>query len=224
VPIAVSNTPRSPRADWTIRIVRCAFGLALFGAGIAGILQAELGAAPWDVFHQGLSELTGIPIGLVIILVGVALLLLWIPLRQRPGVGTVLNTLEVGFVVDLVLPALPETDRLVPRVAYLVAGIVLIALGSGFYIGSGLGSGPRDGIMMGLRDRGISVKWGRTAIEIVVLLTGLALGGTVGIGTLAFTVGIGPLVHVVLPHLTLPPRDAMAARRRSAISTGSGRS
>jgi uncharacterized membrane protein YczE len=213
----------STLADWTNRLARCLFGLALFGAGISCILRSDLGAAPWDVFHQGLSELTGIPIGFVIILVGAALLLLWIPLHQRPGVGTLLNTLEVGLTVDLILSALPHTDRLVPRIAYLAAGIVLIALGSGFYIGAGLGSGARDGIMIGLRDRGISVKWGRTAIEIVVLLIGLALGGTVGIGTLAFTVGIGPLVHVVLPRLTLPPRARVAARR-PAVSTGSGRS
>ena len=191
-------------------------GLVLFGIGIALILQAELGAAPWDVFHQGLSELTDISIGIVIVIVGVLLLLLWIPLRQRPGIGTLLNALVVGFVVDIVLPLLPETDRLVPRVLYLAAGIVAIALGSGLYIGSGLGAGPRDGIMIGLRERGLSVRWGRTAIEIVVLLAGLALGGTAGVGTIAFTVGIGPLVHVFLPRLTLPPRSVAASAAHGA--------
>jgi uncharacterized membrane protein YczE len=117
-----------------------------------------------------------------------------------------LNALVVGVVVDIVLPLLPETDRLVPRVLYLAGGIVAIALGSGLYIGSGLGAGPRDGIMIGLRDRGLSVRWARTAIEIVVLVVGLALGGTAGVGTIAFTFGIGPLVHIFLPRLTLPPR------------------
>ena len=197
-----------PLADWVNRLSRCMGGLVLFGIGIALILQAELGAAPWDVFHQGLSELTDISIGIVIVIVGVLLLLLWIPLRQRPGIGTLLNALVVGFVVDIVLPLLPETDRLVPRVLYLAAGIVAIALGSGLYIGSGLGAGPRDGIMIGLRDRGLSVRWGRTAIEVVVLVAGLALGGSAGVGTIAFTFAIGPLVHIFLPRMTLPPRHA----------------
>jgi len=152
------------------------------------------------------------------VIVGVLLLLLWIPLRQRPGIGTLLNAVVVGFVVDIVLPLLPETDRLVPRVGYLAAGIVAIALGSGLYIGSGLGAGPRDGIMIGLRDRGLSVRWGRTAIEVVVLAIGLALGGTVGVGTIAFTFAIGPLVHIFLPRMTLPPRNSAAATSSSISS------
>jgi uncharacterized membrane protein YczE len=147
----------------------------------------------------------------VIVMVGVLLLLLWIPLRQRPGIGTLLNALEVGIAVDVVLPLLPDTDRLVPRVMFLAAGIIAIAIGSGLYIGSGLGAGPRDGIMIGLRDRGYSVRWGRTAIEVAVLLIGLALGGKVGLGTVAFTFAIGPLVHLTLPPLALPPlRSAKA--------------
>lgn len=218
--------PRSAVTDWTNRLVRCIGGLVLFGVGISLILQAELGAAPWDVFHQGVSELTGISIGIVIVIVGVLLLLLWIPLRQRPGVGTLLNAVLIGVTVDLVLPLLPETDRLVPRVVFLVAGIVMTAIGSGLYIGSGLGAGPRDGIMVGLRDRGYSVRWSRTGIEIVVLVVGLALGGTAGVGTVAFTFGIGPLVHVALPRLTLPPRSTWSARagRDRGLSSGSGRS
>jgi uncharacterized membrane protein YczE len=147
----------------------------------------------------------------VIVMVGVLLLLLWIPLRQRPGIGTLLNALEVGIAVDVVLPLLPDTDRLVPRVMFLAAGIIAIAIGSGLYIGSGLGAGPRDGIMIGLRDRGYSVRWGRTAIEVAVLLIGLALGGKVGLGTVSYTFAIGPLVHLTLPPLALPPlRSAKA--------------
>jgi uncharacterized membrane protein YczE len=197
--------PASVAADWSIRLARCVVGLALFGAGIACILEAHLGAAPWDVFHQGVSELTGISIGIVIVLTGLALLLLWIPLRQRPGVGTILNALEIGVVVDLMLALIPDTDRLALRVVYLLVGLVTMGIGSGFYIGAGLGPGPRDGIMMGLSQRGISVRLARTLIEAAVLVVGLLLGGTIGVGTVAFTLGIGPLVQFFLPRLSLPP-------------------
>ncbi len=203
--------PPSVAADWSIRLARCVLGLALFGAGIAFILEAHLGAAPWDVFHQGVSELTGISVGIVIVLTGLALLLLWIPLRQRPGVGTILNALEIGLVVDALLPLIPDTDRLVPRIGYLVVGLVIMGIGSGFYIGAGLGPGPRDGIMMGLSQRGISVRLARTLIEAAVLVVGLLLGGTIGIGTVAFTLGIGPLVQFFLPRLSLPPLRPGAA-------------
>ena len=199
-------TPSSPTADWAIRLGRCLTGLAMFGVGISLILEAHLGAAPWDVFHQGLSRKTGISVGNVIILVGLVLLVLWIPLRQRPGVGTLLNALEIGVMVDLVMPIIPDSRLLVVRFAYLAGGIVIIALGSGFYIGSGLGAGPRDGLMLGLSRLGLSVRVARTIIELVVLVAGVALGGTIGLGTVAFTFGIGPLVHVFLPPLTLPPR------------------
>ncbi len=199
-------TPSSTRADWANRLARCVVGLACFGIGISLILQARLGAAPWDVLHQGLARKTGISIGIIIIIVGFVLLLAWIPLRQRPGVGTVLNALEIGLLVNVVLPLLPDTDRLVWRVGYLVFGLVVIAAGSGMYIGAGLGAGPRDGIMMGLKARGISVRVGRTVIELLVLLAGVLLGGSVGIGTIAFTFVIGPLVHIFLPMFNLPPR------------------
>lgn len=206
--------PRSVTADWGIRLSRCIAGLALFGIGIALILEAHLGAAPWDVFHQGVAAKTGISVGNVIILTGLLLLLLWIPLRQRPGVGTLLNALEIGFSVDLVMPLIPGTDLLVVRFAYLVAGLLVIAIGSGLYIGSGLGPGPRDGLMMGLKERGISVRVARTAIELSVLVLGLLLGGKVGIGTVAFTFGIGPLVQVFLPRFALPPRHSVYIPRR----------
>ncbi|CAB4549366.1 unannotated protein [freshwater metagenome] len=208
--VAIESTrpyaPSSPAADWAIRLARCIGGLALFGLGIALIIEAHLGAAPWDVFHQGLSELTGISIGTVIVLVGLLLLLLWIPLRQRPGVGTILNALEIGVVVDLVMHVVPDTDRLLPRMAFLVVGLVVVAAGSGLYIGSGLGAGPRDGLMMGLSRLGLSIRVARTAIEVTVLVLGVLLGGTVGVGTVAFTFGIGPLVQIFLPRFALPPR------------------
>lgn len=185
------------------RLVRCILGLALFGLGIAMFLASELGLAPWDVFHQGVSEHLGIPVGVVIEITGVFILLLWIPLRERLGLGTVLNAIEIGLVVYLLDGVLPVTDLLVPRVLYVVGGLVAIAAGSGLYIGAGLGSGPRDGLMLGLSKRGISVRLARTGVEVTALVVGLLLGGTVGVGTLAFTFGIGPLVQVFLPRLRI---------------------
>jgi uncharacterized membrane protein YczE len=193
------------------RIGRCVAGLALFGLGIALLLDADLGAAPWDVFHSGLSELTGIPVGTVIILTGITLLVLWIPLREQPGLGTILNAIEIGLVVDVVLPLIPDVELLVVRVAMMVGGIVLIAIGSGLYIGAGLGPGPRDGLMTGIARRGISVRTARTGIELTVLAIGVLLGGAIGIGTAAFALSIGPLVQWFLPPLTMTPRRLVTA-------------
>ena len=167
-------------------------------------VTAHLGLAPWDVFHQGVSRHTGLALGWVIEIVGFLLLLLWIPLHQRPGVGTILNAVEIGLVVNLIGNHLPSTDRLIPRLAYVVGAVAVIALGSGLYIGAGLGTGPRDGIMIGLTARGYSVRVVRTVLEAVVLVAGIALGGHIGIGTVAFMLGIGPLIHVVIPRLELP--------------------
>ena len=178
----------------------------MFGVGIALILQAGLGAAPWDMLHKGISAHIGVSIGVVIEAIGFLLLLLWIPLRQRPGIGTILNAIEIGFVLDLVAPHLPDTHRLLPRIAFLAIGVVIIAIGSGLYIGAGLGTGPRDGIMVGISKRGISVRLARTMIEFAVGVGGIALGVRPGVGTLVFMFGIGPLVQLVLPWLSLPPR------------------
>lgn len=186
------------------RLIRCVGGLAMFGLGISMFVTAKLGLAPWDVFHQGVSRHTGIALGWVIEIVGFLLLVLWIPLRQRPGLGTILNALEVGLVVNLIGDQLPSTDRLLPRLAYVVGAILAIAIGSGLYIGAGLGTGPRDGIMVGLAGRGYSVRVTRTVLEAVVLAAGIVLGGHIGIGTVAFVVGIGPLVHILIPMLDLP--------------------
>jgi uncharacterized membrane protein YczE len=185
------------------RIARCVVGLAVFGVGIALLIDARLGAAPWDVFHTGVAERTGLPVGQVTIITGVALLLLWIPLGEQMGLGTILNAIEIGIVVDLVLPLLPEPDLLVARVPMMLGGVVVIAIGSGLYIGAGLGPGPRDGLMTGMARRGVSIRFARTAIELTVLAVGVALGGAIGIGTAVFALGIGPLVQVFLPRLQI---------------------
>ena len=185
------------------RTARCLFGLALFGLGIQCFLMAKLGVAPWDVLHQGLARKTGVPIGIIIEITGVLILLLWLPLRERMGLGTLLNAIEIGLVVFLIDDHLPHTDLLVPRILYLLAGLLSIGLGSGFYIGAGLGSGPRDGLMLGISKRGISIGTTRTVIELAVLAAGVALGGTVGVGTVAFTFGIGPMVQFFLPRMRM---------------------
>lgn len=192
-----------PTDRFAERVIRCVGGLAVFGVGIALLLAADLGAAPWDVFHTGFSELTGLPVGIVIIATGALLLVLWVPLRERPGLGTLLNAIEIGLVVDLVLPRVPEPAHLAASVAMMLGGVVLIAVGSALYIGAGLGPGPRDGLMTGLARRGLSIRTARTAIELTVLALGIALGGAIGIGTAVFALGIGPLVQRFLPHLTM---------------------
>jgi len=185
------------------RILRCVVGLAMFGLGISMFITSELGLAPWDVFHQGFGEKTGLPTGIVIEITGAVIVLLWIPLKERMGLGTLLNAIEIGLVVFLIDDHLPHSNLLVVRVAYLAVGLLSIGVGTGLYIGAGLGSGPRDGLMLGLSKRGISVRVARTGIELAVLACGLALGGTIGIGTVAFTFGIGPLVHIFMPRLRL---------------------
>jgi uncharacterized membrane protein YczE len=200
--------PRRLTRDRLIqRLARCIVGLALFGLGISMFVTAGLGLAPWDVFHQGVARHTGLSLGWVIEIVGILLLLLWIPLRQRPGAGTILNALEIGLVVNLIGDHLPSSDLLIPRLAYVVGAVVVIAVGSGLYIGAGLGTGPRDGIMVGLAARGYSVRVVRTALEALVMIAGFALGGHIGVGTVAFMVGIGPLVHITVPRLAMPTQS-----------------
>jgi len=190
------------------KLARCITGLAFFGFGITLFLRANLGLAPWDIFHKGLSKKLDISIGLVIVGVGLLLLLLWIPLRQRPGIGTILNALEIGFVVNLTKPLVGEPDQLVMRTLMVIAGVLVIALGSALYIGAGLGSGPRDGLMLGLSKRSIagrpiSIRLARTVIELTVMVAGLFLGGSIGVGTLIFMFGIGPLVQQILPRFEM---------------------
>jgi len=198
------------------RIVRCVVGLAIFGVGIALLIDARLGAAPWDVFHTGVSELTGLPVGRITIITGVALLAIWIPLGETMGLGTILNAIEIGLVVDLVLPLLPEPEMLVARVPMMLGGVVVISMGSGLYIGAGLGPGPRDGLMTGLARRGVSIRVARTAIEITVLAIGIALGGAIGLGTAVFALAIGPLVQFFLPRFQVGERRPTSADITSA--------
>jgi uncharacterized membrane protein YczE len=189
----------------TLRLVNLFVGLTLFGASLALMLRSGLGLGPWDVLHQGLAERTGLPIGQVVIGVAVVVLLLWVPLRQRPGFGTVSNVIVVGLAVDATLALLPQPHPLAARLGYLILGILANAVATGLYIGAGLGPGPRDGLMTGLARRGHSIRLVRTLIELSVLAVGWLLGGTVGIGTVLYAVTIGPLVGVLLPRLTIAP-------------------
>jgi uncharacterized membrane protein YczE len=164
---------------------------------------------PWDVLHQGLANRLPLSIGTVTIVVGAVVLLAWIPLRQRPGLGTVSNVIVVGLALDAALQVVPAPSGLVVRIGALIAGVLLNAVATAAYIGVHLGPGPRDGLMTGLVDRtGRSVGLVRTSIEILVVATGWALGGTLGLGTLLYAVAIGPLVQLLLPwlSLSLPPR------------------
>ncbi len=196
--------PFPPADELLRRLPRLLGGLVLFGLGIAFMVRSELGLAPWDVLHQGVSQHTGLAMGTVTIATGAAVLLLWLPLRERMGIGTVANALVIGVVVNGALAVLDEPEPVVLRVAFLALGIFLFGPGSGLYIGAGLGPGPRDGLMTGLARRGQSVRVACTTVELSALAIGAALGGTVGIGTVAFALTVGPNVHWFLDRMTLP--------------------
>jgi len=193
------------RAELRSRLPRLFLGLVLCGLGLAAMVRGRLGLGPWEVLHQGLSNRSGIPIGTVGIGVGFVVLILWIPMRQRLGVGTIANVILIGIVIDVTLALAPEVESVVARSACMLGGIVGMGVGSGFYIGAGLGAGPRDGLMTGLADRGHSLRLVRTLIELSALGLGWLLGGNVGIGTLLFAVLIGPIVQLFLGRLTLVP-------------------
>lgn len=200
-------SPNHARAELRHRLPRLLFGLVLCGWGISAGVASDLGLGPWDVLHQGLSRLAGIPIGMMAILVGLVVLGLWWPLRERPGLGTVLNVLVIGIVIDVTLIWLRTPESLTLRVVLMLAGPLLFAIGSGFYLGVGLGSGPRDGVMTGLARRGWPVGVARATVEISILVVGYLLGGTVGLGTVLFALTIGPLVHWFLPRLRIPDAE-----------------
>lgn len=195
---------RTSAATWPLwaRFVQLLIGLVAFGTSEALLVRADLGLDPWDVFHQGLSRQTELSIGTWSILVGAVVLLLWVPLRLRPGIGTLCNVVIIGLSLDAVLRIVPVPQVLSVRWAYLVGGIVLCGVATGAYIGAALGPGPRDGLMVGLANRGHSIRVVRTVIELTVLVTGFLLGGTVGIGTVLFAVSIGPIAHVTIPALS----------------------
>ncbi|MFH8563194.1 YitT family protein [Streptomyces sp. NPDC017988] len=200
---------RRLRPHLTRRLVQLYAGLALYGASSALMVQAGLGPEPWNVLNQGLAELTGLSIGSVSIVVGAAVLLLWIPLRQRPGLGTVSNVVVCGVAMDATLALLPDAHALAVRVPLLVAGVLLNGVATGLYITAAFGPGPRDGLMTGLHRRtGRSIRLIRTSIEATVVVTGFALGGTVGAGTVLYALSIGPLAQFFLRRFAPPAPGA----------------
>jgi uncharacterized membrane protein YczE len=212
----VSNqvgVPLALRDRFARRFTQLQAGLVAYGVSMAFMIESHLGLDPWDVFHQGLARRTGLSFGTVTILVGVAVLLLWIPLRQRPGLGTVSNVIVIGLVVDAALWLLPTPDPMWVRIGFLVGGIVLNAFATGLYIGARLGPGPRDGLMTGYvaRHPRASIRLVRTVVEVTVLALGWLLGGAVGIGTVAYALSIGPLTQVFLPRLTVSAPVPVAA-------------
>lgn len=200
------------------RLAQLYVGLALYGASSALLVVSGLGLEPWNVLHQGLAELTGLTIGVVSIIVGAAVLLLWIPLRQRPGLGTVSNVFVVGLAMDGTLALVPDAHGLAVRIPLLLVGILLNGAATGLYISANFGPGPRDGLMTGLhRVTGRSIRLMRTAIEVAVVATGFALGGTVGIGTLLYALAIGPLAQLFLRVFAAPS----ASGGSTVVATGS---
>lgn len=203
----------------TRRLVQLAAGLVLFGISDGMLLIAGLGVDPWDVLHQGLSRRTDIAVGTWAIIAGAVVLLLWMPLRQRPGIGTVANVVVIGLVINVVLAVTPAPHGLPLQLAVMLAGVGLNGVATGAYIGAGLGPGPRDGLMTGFAARGHSLRLVRTIIELSVLAAGWLLGGTVGLGTIVYALCIGPLAQVFVPRLSVTPlratREAAAQSRAS---------
>ena len=198
----------------TRRLIQLILGLALYGFSIGLLVRANLGLDPWDVLNEGVSERTGLSFGTVVNIIGAAVLLLWIPIRQRPGIGTIANVLLIGAFADVSLWLLPVANSLVLAWAMLLAGVVLNGMATGAYIGAGLGPGPRDGLMTGLVKRtGGSVRVIRTSIELTVLGIGWLLGGTVGVGTVVYALAIGPIIQRMLPLFIIEERPAQAIAR-----------
>ncbi|MGX1481978.1 putative membrane protein YczE [Streptomyces griseus] len=200
----------------TRRLTHLYVGLALYGTSSALLVRAGLGLEPWGVLHQGLSERTGISIGVVSIIVGAVVLLLWIPIRQRPGLGTVSNVFAVGIAMDGTLALVPDVHGLGAQIPLTAAGIVLNGVATGLYISARFGPGPRDGLMTGLnRLTGRSIRMVRTAIEVAVVVTGFLLGGSLGVGTVLYALAIGPLAQFFLRVFDLSAPDA-----RTVAGTG----
>ncbi|MET7991241.1 hypothetical protein ABZU76_10065 [Amycolatopsis sp. NPDC005232] len=199
----VDLSPLSVRRAPARRGAQLLAGLALYGASMAMLTRAHLGLDPWDVLHEGITKLTGLSFGTVTAIASVFVLLLWIPLRQRPGIGTVANVVVISVTVDAVRAVLPDQHALALQILLLVGGVVLNAVATAVYVGTRLGPGPRDGLMTGLTARtGWSVRLVRTGIEVTVLAVGWLLGGTFGVGTVLYAVTIGPLTQALLPLVT----------------------
>jgi uncharacterized membrane protein YczE len=191
-------------------------GLLLFGLGVAFMAEARMGLGPWEVFHQGIAAQTGLQLGTVSILLGLPILAAWYPLGERPGVGTVLNIVVIGSATNIALGVIPPIDGQPIQLLTMLLGVVTIAAGSGLYLASDLGPGPRDGLMTGLHLRfGLSIRRARTTVEVVVLCLGFVAGGTIGIGTVVFALGIGPLVQLMLR--VFDREDRVTARRRAML-------
>ncbi|MEU6804529.1 YczE/YyaS/YitT family protein [Streptomyces neyagawaensis] len=206
----------SAHGHLTRRLLQLYVGLTLYGVSSALLVRSGLGLEPWNVLHQGLSERTGLSMGIVLTIVGASILLLWIPLRQRPGLGTVSNVLVIGAAMDATLALTPDARTWVARIALMVFAIVLNGAATGLYISARFGPGPRDGLMTGLhRVTGLSIRLVRTGIELTVVATGFALGGTVGVGTLLYAVSIGPLAQLFLRVFAVP-----SASVSTVVATG----
>lgn len=194
------------------RLTQLAIGLVLYGVTLAMMIRAVLGNAPWDVLHQGLSIHLPISIGTALIATSVVVLLLWIPIREMPGLGTIANIIVLGVVADLTLSVLDTPSQLWARGLLMVSGLVLNALATALYIGSQFGPGPRDGLMTGLHRRtGVSIRLVRTSLEVVVVVIGWLLGGVVGIGTVLYALGVGPLVQLFMPWFIVELPEAASA-------------
>lgn len=193
------------------RVVQLYVGLVGYAVSMALVINSDLGNMPWDVLNQGLARTVGLTIGFWVIAFGLVILLAWIPLRERPGLGTLSNIVVIGFLIDVALRVLPEPGPMAARVGYLVAGVLVNGLSTALYVGARMGPGPRDGLMTGLvRRTGRSVRLVRTSIEIVVVVAGIALHGTFGVGTILYALTIGPLVQVFLPRFTVPEATSRA--------------
>ncbi|SEP41000.1 YczE/YyaS/YitT family protein [Amycolatopsis saalfeldensis] len=214
---AIDLSPLSLRRAPVLRGLQLLGGLSLYGASMAMLTRAGLGLDPWDVLHDGLTKITGLSFGTVTAIASVFVLLLWIPLRQRPGIGTVANVLVISVTVDAVRAVLPDQHVLGWQIVLLAGGVLLNAVATAVYVGTRLGPGPRDGLMTGLTARtGRSVRLVRTGIEVTVLAAGWLLGGSVGVGTVLYAASIGPLTHALLPLVTWRAGDRQQEQHQPA--------
>ena len=219
--LAVLTPAQQLTAGRTVRrLSQLMVGLVLYGVSMAMMIRSTLGLDPWDVLHDGITRRTGLSFGTVVIIVGVLVLLLWIPLRQWPGLGTVANAVVIGLATDASLAVIPEPSDMPVRLALLVGGVAANGLAGALYIGAQFGAGPRDGLMTGLvRRTGRSVRLVRTSLEVLVLAVGWLLGGVVGLGTVLYALAIGPLVQLFLPRCIVELPDFPSAQRRVASTT-----